>query len=210
MRLIFEGHREVYAIEQTLLALLPEERPVYEGEDPSWAKISLSQSGDQAEAVTEMSYRGETGRGECTRDLTGTDYEKEGQRRRLLQMSFFKAAQQAARIDPPWGSLTGVRPDKVAVAAMELLRAPGGCPWDREQTHESLRRNFLEESCEAVEAIDRGDRVGLCEELGDVLLQVVFQAQLEKEQGGFTMESNNVPSISKIAPCSLISISSSL
>ena len=49
---------------------------------------------------------------------------------------------------------------------MELLRAPGGCPWDREQTHESLRRNFLEESCEVVEAIDWGDRAALCEELG--------------------------------------------
>ena len=71
---------------------------------------------------------------------------------------------------------------------MELLRAPGGCPWDREQTHESLRRNFLEESCEVVEAIDRGDRAALCEELGDALLQVVFHAQLDKEQGGFTMD----------------------
>jgi MazG family protein len=71
---------------------------------------------------------------------------------------------------------------------MELLRAPGGCPWDREQTHESLRRNFLEESCEVVEAIDRGDRAALCEELGDALLQVVFHAQLEKEQGGFNMD----------------------
>ncbi len=71
---------------------------------------------------------------------------------------------------------------------MNLLRTPGGCPWDREQTHESLRRNFLEESCEVVEAIDRGDRAALCEELGDALLQVVFHAQLEKEQGGFTMD----------------------
>lgn len=71
---------------------------------------------------------------------------------------------------------------------MELLRAPGGCPWDREQTHASLRRNFLEESCEVVEAIDRGDRAALCEELGDALLQVVFHAQLEKELGGFTMD----------------------
>ncbi|BAK97468.1 hypothetical protein OBV_02700 [Oscillibacter valericigenes Sjm18-20] len=71
---------------------------------------------------------------------------------------------------------------------MELLRAPGGCPWDREQTHASLRRNFLEESYEVVEAIDRGDRAALCEELGDVLLQVVFHAQLEKELGGFTMD----------------------
>lgn len=71
---------------------------------------------------------------------------------------------------------------------MELLRAPGGCPWDREQTHASLRRNFLEESCEVVEAIDRGDPAALCEELGDALLQVVFHAQLEREQGGFTMD----------------------
>lgn len=70
---------------------------------------------------------------------------------------------------------------------MALLRSPGGCPWDREQTHTSLRRNFLEESCEVVEAIDRGDPDGLCEELGDALLQVVFHAQLETEQGGFTM-----------------------
>ena len=71
---------------------------------------------------------------------------------------------------------------------MKLLRAPGGCPWDREQNHESIRRDFLEEACEAVEAIDNADMVGLCEELGDVLLQVVFHARIEEEQGGFTME----------------------
>ena len=71
---------------------------------------------------------------------------------------------------------------------MKILRAPGGCPWDGEQTHESIRRDFLEETCEAVEAIDRADMIGLCEELGDVLLQVVFHAQIETEKGGFTME----------------------
>lgn len=71
---------------------------------------------------------------------------------------------------------------------MKLLRSPGGCPWDGEQTHESIRRDFLEETCEAVEAIDRADMTGLCEELGDVLLQVVFHAQIETEKGGFTME----------------------
>jgi len=70
---------------------------------------------------------------------------------------------------------------------MELLRGPGGCPWDREQTHASIRRNLLEEACEAAEAIDSGDRAALCEELGDVLMQVVFHAQMEREQGGFTM-----------------------
>jgi len=71
---------------------------------------------------------------------------------------------------------------------MELLRSPGGCPWDREQDHASLRRNLLEECCETAETIDRGDPAALCEELGDVLLQVVFHAQLEREQGGFTMD----------------------
>lgn len=71
---------------------------------------------------------------------------------------------------------------------MRCLRAPDGCPWDREQTHESIRRNFLEETCEAVEAIDRKDMAGLCEELGDVLMQIVFHAQMEEEIGGFTMQ----------------------
>ena len=60
---------------------------------------------------------------------------------------------------------------------MALLRAPGGCPWDREQTHESIRRNMLEEAYEVVEAIDEKDPEHLKEELGDVLLQVVFHAQ---------------------------------
>ena len=70
---------------------------------------------------------------------------------------------------------------------MKLLRAPGGCPWDREQTHESIRRNFLEETYEAVDAIDRRDSAALCEELGDVLMQVVFHAELESEAGGWDM-----------------------
>ena len=71
---------------------------------------------------------------------------------------------------------------------MRLLRAPGGCPWDAEQTHESIRRNFLEETCEAVEAIDNHDMPALREELGDVLMQVIFHAQMEAEVGGFTMQ----------------------
>lgn len=71
---------------------------------------------------------------------------------------------------------------------LRILRAPGGCPWDREQTHESLKRNFLEETYEAVDAIDSGDPHALCEELGDVLMQVVLHAQIEQEQGGFTMD----------------------
>lgn len=68
------------------------------------------------------------------------------------------------------------------------LRGENGCPWDREQTHESIRKDFLEEVYEAVEAIDLGDPVLLREELGDVLLQVAFHAQIEEEQSRFTFD----------------------
>ncbi len=66
------------------------------------------------------------------------------------------------------------------------LRSPGGCPWDAEQTHESLKRCLLEESCEVIDAIDRGDRGALKEELGDLLLQAVFHADIEKDH--FSMD----------------------
>ena len=79
---------------------------------------------------------------------------------------------------------------------MEILRSPEGCPWDREQTHRSIRNNLIEETYEAVEAIDTSDSKLLCEELGDVLLQVVFHAQLEKEKGGFDF-SNVVDGVAK-------------
>ena len=68
---------------------------------------------------------------------------------------------------------------------MEILRAPDGCMWDREQDHQSIRRNFIEETYEVCEAIDEQDTEHLKEELGDVLLQVVFHAQMEKEKGVF-------------------------
>ncbi|SFP26871.1 tetrapyrrole methylase family protein / MazG family protein [Oscillibacter sp. PC13] len=70
---------------------------------------------------------------------------------------------------------------------MRLLRAPGGCPWDAEQTHASIRRNFLEETYEALDALDRDDANDMCEELGDVLMQVAFHAVIEEERGRFTM-----------------------
>jgi len=71
---------------------------------------------------------------------------------------------------------------------IEVLRGEGGCAWDREQTHESIRRNFLEEAYEAVEAIDEKDTTHLCEELGDVLMQVIFHARMEEEKGGFDLD----------------------
>ena len=71
---------------------------------------------------------------------------------------------------------------------MRLLRAPDGCPWDRVQTHESIRRNMIEETYEVVDAIDRRDTALLREELGDVLMQVIFHSIMEEEQGGFTFD----------------------
>lgn len=71
---------------------------------------------------------------------------------------------------------------------VSILRAPGGCPWDGEQTHESLRRGMLEESYEVVEAIDEQSPAHLREELGDVLLQVVFHADIEKDTGSFDLD----------------------
>jgi len=71
------------------------------------------------------------------------------------------------------------------VRLMDRLREPGGCPWDREQTYATLRGYLLEECYEAVDALDRGDRAGLGEELGDLLFQVVFLSRLAKEEGHF-------------------------
>ena len=71
---------------------------------------------------------------------------------------------------------------------VRILRAPGGCPWDAEQTHQSIRRTFLEEAYEAAEAIDEENPEHLKEELGDVLLQVVFHARMEQEEGRFDLD----------------------
>ena len=74
------------------------------------------------------------------------------------------------------------------VTVMKVLRSEEGCMWDREQTHESIRNNFIEETYEVIEAIDTSDTKLLREELGDVLLQIVFHAAMESEKGVFTID----------------------
>lgn len=74
------------------------------------------------------------------------------------------------------------------VEVMARLRGPGGCPWDRKQTHRSLARYLIEEAYEAADALEREDRAATIEELGDVLLQVVFHAQIGREEGSFDLE----------------------
>src|SRR5690606_17656321 len=74
------------------------------------------------------------------------------------------------------------------IAVLEHLRAPGGCAWDRDQTHASLVQYLLEETYELVDAIEAGDDAELVEELGDVLYQVIFHADIAAEDGRFTLE----------------------
>jgi ATP diphosphatase len=84
-------------------------------------------------------------------------------------------------------STTGERFERV-VAIMERLRAPGGCPWDREQTFDSIKPYTLEETYEVLEAIDNRDWAELPGELGDLLLQVLFYSEMGKEQGSFSID----------------------
>lgn len=118
----------------------------------------------------------------------GTD-EQRVVRRLLYQID------RPGAISPPAAHLTTLYvPPFQHVASFEglqetvaTLRSPTGCPWDREQTHESLRSGLLEEAYEAVSAIDRGDLAGLQEELGDLLLQILLQTQIATEAGAFKM-----------------------
>jgi len=85
-----------------------------------------------------------------------------------------------------------VDPFRALVAVMDRLRSPGGCPWDAEQTHASLVPYLLEEVHELAEAVDEGDRAGLREELGDVLLQVVFHARIAAEDAADPFDVDDV------------------
>lgn len=87
----------------------------------------------------------------------------------------------------PEGRRAGARFAEL-VSIMARLRAPGGCPWDAEQTHESLAIHLLEEAHETLDAIDRGDLGDLREELGDILLQVVFHAEIANEESAFAID----------------------
>ena len=81
-----------------------------------------------------------------------------------------------------------MKPIDRLLSIMAKLRSEDGCPWDREQTLETLKPYLLEESYEVLDAIDSGDRDQLAEELGDVLLQIVFQSQICSEAGAFTFD----------------------
>lgn len=102
-------------------------------------------------------------------------------------MSLPRFEHDAPRPVAAQGAQSGATLERL-VGLMQRLLAPDGCPWDRKQTHESLRKYVLEEACEVIDAIDVGDKAGLKEELGDLLLQVVFHAELARSAGDFAID----------------------
>ena len=121
MKLVLNGHDERYIVEQSLMNLFPGELPVYEPilpEDDTWAVISLREEDERCHVTTELSWRGKALPYSYACPLSGTEFEREGQRRHAVAASFFLAARELTGITPPWGMLTGVRPDKPVTWAL--------------------------------------------------------------------------------------------
>lgn len=170
MKLQLIGHNEKYALEQSLLALFPDERPVY-GEvtpdDARYAVVTMRETPERVEFVTELCCDGKTARSAYAYPLSGDDYAREGQRRHALGLSFFGAAADALGINPPWGSLTGVRPTKVALA---LLREGG-----REHAERELAETYRVTPARrrlAVEAAEAGMEAARALKSNDISLYV--------------------------------------
>lgn len=120
MKLKLIGHDERYTVEQSLMNLLPGELPVYDEigvADESWGVIELRE-GDSCRAAVTLHCRGKEASARMEDTLTGSDYEKEGRRRHLIARAFYKAAVAITGQTPPWGMLTGVRPDKLVTKAL--------------------------------------------------------------------------------------------
>ena len=121
MKLVLNGHDERYIVEQSLMNLFPGEKPVYEPilpEDDTWSVISLQEDAGHCHVTVELSVQGKALTHGYDCDLSGTDYEKEGQRRHAVAACFFLAARELTGVTPPWGMLTGVRPAKPVTWAL--------------------------------------------------------------------------------------------
>ena len=158
MKLELIGHDEKYAVEQSLLTLFPDERPVYgpvTDADESAARITLTEDADSVCVTTELRCGGKAAADCYSYPLSGTDYEKEGQRRHALGLSFFRAAKEVLGVTPAWGSLTGVRPSKVAVSLLREGKAPAAVLTELEEVYSvTPQRARL-----ALEAAETGLRV---------------------------------------------------
>ena len=126
MKLVLKGHDERYTVEQSLMNLFPGELPVYEPilpGDESWAVITLREE-DGCRVTVELRHGGKTAAQACRATLSGTEFEQEGQRRHVIARCFFLAARAITGATPPWGMLTGVRPDKPVTWALAEGKTP--------------------------------------------------------------------------------------
>ena len=169
MKVELIGHDEKYAVEQSLLTLFPDERPVYgpvdPAADPCWARITLTEEDGRVQVTTELGQDGKMAAHSYDYPLSGTDYEKEGQRRHAVGISFFGAAKDLLGISPAWGSLTGVRPAKVALA---LIREGGKARAEKEL--QTLYCVQPQRARLAIEAADAGIRAAAELEPNDISL----------------------------------------
>ena len=126
MKLIFRGHDDRYAVEQSLLAFFPNERPVYDGEDDNCAWVNLSEGDRYTTATTKITYQGKTARGMSREviDKSLDSYEQERLRQKAVKLSFFKAAREITGATPSWGALTGIRPGKLAARFLAEGKSP--------------------------------------------------------------------------------------
>ncbi|WP_295581294.1 coproporphyrinogen dehydrogenase HemZ [uncultured Oscillibacter sp.] len=166
MKLVLQGHDERYVAEQSLLNLFPGELPVYEPLQPgddNFAVLTLKEDGGLCR-VTAQLRRGEREAEEtCAAPLTGTDFDREGQRRHLLGRCFFLAARRVTGDTPPWGMLTGVRPDKPVTWALasgktaEEARAMLETEYFVSPSRAALALETGAAACTAAEKLDRRD-----------------------------------------------------
>ena len=139
MKLEFHGHDERYIVEQSLMNLFPLEKPVYEAVQPGedgWCRLNAEETADTCHVSAALRYQGGTAAAEFTSPLSGTDFEREGQRRHVVAACFYlallelyphlsEAGRAAGKLTlPPWGMLTGVRPDKPVTWALMEGKTP--------------------------------------------------------------------------------------
>ncbi len=161
MKLTFRGHDDRYAVEQSLLAFFPEERPVYEGEDgPRHAEVTLHQGAVYATGVTALTYDGKTARASARVSLAGAadEYERERLRQRALKLSFFRAARDITGATPSWGALTGIRPAKLVRTMLEEGYTPARADRELRDVYcvSPARRRLALESAQAGLRAKRG------------------------------------------------------
>ena len=171
MKLELIGHDEKYALEQGLLTLFPGEKPVYgtvdKTADTRWARVTLTEEDERVQVTTELGMDGKSAAHSYDYPLSGTEYEKEGQRRHAVGISFFGAAKDLLGISPAWGSLTGVRPSKVALS---LIREGG-----KKRAEKELQELYCVTPARArlaIEAADAGIRAAAELEPNDISLYV--------------------------------------